>query len=631
MNVVSVVLLVPNKIKGDLSYYTNKNVSVGQVVFVTVRKKEVPAVVLSIVRLKEAKMILKEARYSLRKIKKVWWERKLSEGFILATQKTADFYRVSISSILNDFVPSVYFEDIEIPKYSYLKTDSSFRPDVAVLQRPLLDRVYFYSTEMRRIFSQNKSMVMIVPTRVLAERMYASLEQTYPSKVFMLHGQLSVGRQKKILQEYLNTPGRVMLICTPLFLSVIRNDTGLIVMEFEGDDAYVNNFKGSLIDKRYFVESLAKRSFMNLLMADTLLSLRSIYRVNMNKLSLSEPLSFRFSPEHKMKVLFFEKEDSGDKYKKKSVFHKEIVRYLESGDFLTKRTLFYVPRKGDVPVTVCRDCGQVVLCPVCGRALTLYRDRGMRINEFWCHACNDRYDPMHTCVKCKGHWFTYLGMSTGSIREEIERIRPDVKTIIIDSDYTNSPAKVRKALLSFNENPGSVIVCTDMAIPYLDRRHGVTIVPSLMSLLSIPRYDIAEIIVRRLVALSAATSEEFFIQTRVPIGNVTSIFEKKSLKQFVDDELLMRKSLAYPPGVVLLNMTIAHPEATADKVGSHLKKVFPDYEISTSVLLGETKKVKASVSIPYGDWEKSLRDEYYENLQNKIRSLSRFYDIEVEN
>ncbi len=108
-----------------------------------------------------------------------------------------------------------------------------------------------------------------------------------------------------------------------------------------------------------------------------------------------------------------------------------ISETIENNEHL----FLFCGRKGLSPITVCADCGTLVICNNCNAPVVLYGKPAINKTErknnlFVCQHCGERRDAHELCVHCKGWRLLPLGIGIEKVREEIEEIFPTAKILL---------------------------------------------------------------------------------------------------------------------------------------------------------------------------------------------------------
>ena len=113
MKLIEVIPISRGIPKESLNYFSSVAVPVGSVVKVPLRKKIIPAIVVSERDVEEAKSDIKNSSFPLRKIEKAKFAKFLTSDFVEAGRETAKYFAGSTGSVLFSLVPKVLLENVE--------------------------------------------------------------------------------------------------------------------------------------------------------------------------------------------------------------------------------------------------------------------------------------------------------------------------------------------------------------------------------------------------------------------------------------------------------------------------------------------------------------------------------------
>ena len=171
MKIIDVIPIAKGIPQEKLSYFTSKDVSVGALVSVPVRKKEIPAIVSAVSDAKESKTSLKGSDFSMKPIKSVISASFITPEFLEACQEIAMYYLSTLGSVIKDFVPQAILESDSglrmprMPEQTCLpgkQASSSGKQagggrEILIIQSPLEERVQRYKSIILAEFAQQKN------------------------------------------------------------------------------------------------------------------------------------------------------------------------------------------------------------------------------------------------------------------------------------------------------------------------------------------------------------------------------------------------------------------------------------------------------------------------------------------
>jgi primosomal protein N' (replication factor Y) len=127
---------------------------------------------------------------------------------------------------------------------------------------------------------------------------------------------------------------------------------------------------------------------------------------------------------------------------------------------------------------------------------------------------------------------------------------------------------------AFYAEPASILIGTELALPYLTKHIPLVSVASLDTLLSLASWNIYERIASTLTRLRELAGEELLVQTRRPEADILSQVLSGNFSGFYRKELAVRKMLGYPPYTVIIKVSVvgtqAHIETKMQEAREHL-------------------------------------------------------------
>lgn len=607
MHILTVIPISRGIPKDSLTYFTKSDVSVGSIVSIPLRKKTIYGLVTGNRPATEIKSELKSLTYSIKKIDSIESVSFLSDEFIKACGKIADYNAGSIGSVLSALIPTTILENS-----SELSVEKNTRVNDAFYETRLLqsddeERYATYKALVREEFAKSRSIFFCLPTTEDLFNAKISLEKGIEKYTYSIHSGLSkkelISTWKKITEE----KHPVLIIATGSFLSLPRGDLGTIILEKESARSYKMQTR-PYIDIRDVAEALAKELGIRLVLGDTLLRLETLWEEKKGKYAELLPLKFRSLTTASCELVSM-REPADMKKKEFSIFSDILKQLLKNTIENNENTFLFCGRKGLFPMTVCSDCGTVVVCKNCGAPTVLYGKRnteGKGKNLFVCNHCGERDDAQKLCTTCGGWRLNPLGIGTERVAEEISILFPQAKIFMMDKDHIATHKQAVKVRDLFFETPGSIMIGTEMALTYLNRKIENTAVVSIDSYFSIPDFQINEKIFHILLQMRALSEKKCIIQTR---QEKTEIFDhalRGNLMDFYRNEIEDRKSIGYPPFSTYIKVTIEGEKTTIKKEMDEIVGFLKPFELQTFDAFNPGSQSKHSVhgliSLPKGAW-----------------------------
>lgn len=601
MKIISVLPLKKGIPKDNLIYFTGLNIPAGNVVSVPIKNREILALVTRSEELKEKKSNIKDMNFNLRKVTKDKGSSVFLREFLDTIFETSKYFAQKDNNAVVSLIPNVFLEEYDkIKKISARgkslpvlwhnasggKNEKNIRAEKLLFQYPLQDRISVYRTLVRESFAKNKSIFMVMPTQFDIEKFTDQLSKGIEQFTFSLHSGISA---KKILAAYekiINSAHPVLIIGTPPFLSIPKENIGSIILEYENSDTYKMIMKPHL-DLRVFVEIYASKINAKFMMADEILRLETIGRIDTDNLNPLYPLSFRinFGGEIKIENPNKKKEarlpSEGSKASFFKIFSDKTIEKIKDALENKKKVFVFTLRKGLATMTLCKDCGETISCEKCGSPLTLYSSHQDKKRMFVCNRCQVNIDGDTICAHC-GSWnLLPLGIGTDTVFEEVKKLFPKNKIFQLDKKYAKTMSNAKKIIKEFNENEGSILIGTEMAFFYLkneiQKKIPLSIIASFDSLWSIPNFKMGEKIIQIILSIIDNTKESLIIQTKNENDPAILAIKTGNLLPFAREELEDRRRLSYPPYKRFIKIKHLGDKEQTLKAKKMLEEIFKEY------------------------------------------------------
>lgn len=556
MMVVTVIPITKGFFGENLSYFTSRAIEPGSVVSVPLRKKSVPALVVTVEPLRAKKTDIKSLSFGLRPLGEVVPRRLFTVSFIEAMKQVSVFTAAPLGHVIKSFAPKAL---LELPRLDapVMRHHAPSRFERVAIQAPNDERLSFYKSLIREEFARKKSVLFVVPSVADAERLRPMLEKGIEGYAIVLHNGISKKRLAESWVRIATEDHPILVLATPGFLSVPRSDFGALVVEQESSPHYKSGFR-PFVDARSAIVFLAQALGTRVILGDSLLRIETIYEYENGTFVTLLPLKFRaLSGAEQVVASMREDTNSAGGVKKFQAVGTLLRNAIDVARGSGGGTFLYVHRKGLAPLTTCQDCGSYVPCARCKAPVVLHKsDEG---NFFLCHKCWKEYPADTLCSHCGSWRLLPLGVGIEAVFEEVAEAFPDRQLFRIDGDTVKSHTAARKILADFYESPGAILIGTELAVPYLSQPIDTVGIVSIDSLFSLPDFRVHEKIFHTGIALRAVAHKQFVIQTRAPERKIFEYITRGNLVDFYRDELNLRRKFAYPPFKILVKITREGP------------------------------------------------------------------------
>jgi len=665
MKIVTVVPLKKGVWKENLTYFSAQDIPNGNIVVIPLRNKKILGLVVDSVDASREKSNIKGMSFNLKKIIEVKEYSIFPKKYLDCAIETSKYFAGSKNNGITSLIPSSLRENYDkIAKLkdeikNGTKADQNIKSEKLLFQAPLEDRISAYKTLIRGSFAIKKSVFIVLPTEYDIRIFEKSLARGIEQFTFSMHGGLTAKKIIKKFEQITTNPHPVLILATAPFLSIPRPDLETIIVEHESSSAY-KMIGRPHIDLRFFAELFAARINAKFILGDTLLRYESIARAELDGFLPLHPMQYRINFEGEIKIssrgVSLEPREKASpiglrpREKKFKILSDESVKEIKNTITKKKSVFIFTLRKGLATQTLCRDCNETVSCEKCGAPLVLYSSHFGKKRIFVCNRCQTDVSGDTVCAYC-GSWnLIPLGIGTDTVYEEIERLFPlgrsptgepqnkeKVKIFRLDKNSAKTSAGAEKIIKEFEENPGSILIGTEMAFFYFKKKVALSIIASFDSLWSIPNFKMSEKIIQIILSIIGNTEKLFIIQIKNENDQIIETIKSGNLLSFVREELEDRKKLNYPPFKRFIKITHLGDKEQTGKARRVLQDILEYY--NPEIFSGFVAQLKgkyvtnALIKIDPKKWslpEISASSSIDENLLVKLLSFLPSFDVFVD-
>lgn len=597
MWIIEVVPIKRGLPKETLTYFSPEPVTDGSVVSVPIRSKAVDAISVACREARDEKAAIKSGSFSLKKIIKV------KEGspvptYLFETAKLASqYYRSARGVILDLLIPDYSFYGLFDHEAKNKKEEEKSaprpEPERLLFQSPLEDRVAFYRTFIRESFAKKESVTLVCPTIADCELFSEALSRGIADFVVITNSELSRKKLIDLLKKLSKDSHPFVIITTPSFASLMRADTGTIILEHESSSAYSTPSNPSF-DFRVLMEIFARSAGKKFIMGDSLLRVETLGRHESKELGTVAPITFRALAPIEITVIPHgvpEQLPLRARSEQIPALSNEIREMI--GEALKKKShiFAFALRTGLATITRCRDCGTVLSCEHCTAPLVLYAS-GTEKRVFICNKCKRHRPSEQKCSKCNSWNLSATGLGTAFVEEEIKRLYPETPVFRIDREATPTRTEARKVAAQFAAATGGVLVGTEMALFYLSDAVTDSCVVSFDTLFNIPSYRTNERIIELFLAIAERTKNKLYVQTKNPEEPIIELIQSNNYSSWYRNELAERMDYNYPPASTILKITWRGKVTEKDAARDYMQEVLAPYapDLFESIVVYKGKK-----------------------------------------
>jgi primosomal protein N' len=563
MYIISVIPIQKGIPFSTLSYFHSESLVTGTIVTVPLGKQSTYGLVYESTSLIEAKTHIKQANFSLKKIKSVIGLSTFSFGVVEGLREASQRTLTPIGALAGVTINELFFDFLQEVGEN-LDTNKPVK-DPVVVYGTLPDRIDEYKRIIRGAFALKQSVVLVAPSIRAVEFWYTTLAKGIASHSLMLHSKCTKRHQKTVLSTIKSSERPLFICTTPGFSTLPRKDISILILEDESSNLYKTHDRYE-IDQRIVLESITKASRMTLVYGDTLPRFETLHKTGSTTLARS------FTPD---KLVIVPTDPYRTILPSETV---ELIRYCQKN----KKSLFiYTNRKGIAPLSRCADCGTTVDCPTCTLPVVLrYKVvDGERQRLFICTHCGDTLPTTHVCSYCASWNITPVSVGTESLTDAVIALIGEDHVVTIDDDVTPDSKFTTSLVETLQKQKWFVMVGTQKVLPFI-KSVDFVVIPFFDRILSVASPYVVEETLRLIMTCNEKTKDSLIICTKNPDFTITKQLATKKIQEIINDDMETRRQLKYPPFGVLLKLSVTVPSSHREMVTQKVELFFEGYEMS---------------------------------------------------
>ena len=643
MYIVEVVPISKGLKSPTLTYFTAKEFSVGSLVGVPLRSKEILALAIRKEKVLDMRALVRSADFKLKNVHTIYDYQIFNAPFLEMAEQLARYYTIGIGNILSLVLPKAIVDKPEKAREQKTgETRSETKNLGFILQQKSTDRIQYYKTRSRELLANKQSLVIICPTQDRAQDIFKKISEGIPDRCFLFHGKSTQKTLQSILTHKQNTNRPEMVfIGTASILSLIPNTGTFEYIIDESSSMSYQSIAEPCIDLRLAVELHARASGQRYVYADSLIDVGTWHRYKNSELDGIEPVTRSVLDVSHMSILPFtsrteiqsESERITELQHTQSKFHPlhyKMLSIIQDEIANNKKVFCFVPRKGVSPQIVCNDCGQIARSEQSGLPFSLYvrKEKDGRSRAIYlCPATGEQVDAFSLCQFCRGSNLQRLGISTESFSAELSSRFPNVRIEIIDREKVTTK-KQQQYIQELHSSDQAVLwVGTQLGLeilPYWD----TSLVVSLHSLFSQASYQNEERVLHTLIRLQEKTKGSMYLQDRQNILDLLPILQDGLHHSFINQELAIRKDLQFPPFRILISIEVDVKKEHMKKTQREYQQLLQEYYPSSTVYPSSQKnyvRLVVRISVEPQTWSLNNQDPKLYEILITLRKQARIY------
>ena len=238
-----------------------------------------------------------------------------------------------------------------------------------------------------------------------------------------------------------------------------------------------------------------------------------------------------------------------------ALFAPETVTQIQETVKRGHQVIVFFHHKGKSAFSLCQQCGTLLVCPHCDRALVMTPQ-----DTYECNHCTFHTDVFARCANCEGMQFRNIGYGTARIEQFLHRHVPDANITRIDGHSMRGTHAAQDALRALES--ADIIVGTQMALrPWHRTRCALVVIVDADALLSRPDVFADEHLYATIANAAAITHRHHgtvVVQTYKPDYYVFPLVRDGRYDAFRKHLLRARRMRSYPPYCRMIRLVIRH-------------------------------------------------------------------------
>ncbi|HEY4473731.1 MAG TPA: hypothetical protein VI957_01045 [Candidatus Paceibacterota bacterium] len=624
MFTVRVIPVARGVFRDSLTFFSKTPVAAGSLVSASVRGRAISGIVIESRDVRDEKLDLRSADFTLKKLGKAEPRRIFSPAFINAAKETALFAGIHHGAALSALTSQTIIHSFtKLEKAPLIESLAAVKPDFLIFQAERGERIRTYRNLARESFARGASVLILAPTVIEAETLAREVERGIETQVVRMTGEIPKKKLIELWNRAITEPKPLLVVGTGFTLSIPRRFETFVV-ERESARGY-RALTRPYLDMRRAAESLAKETGTRLIVADFPLRAESRYRAENGGEEFAR-IQMRASGSTETLIIDARKTDGARGEKRIFTTLTEKTKKI-IGEELSRggRVVVFAARRGLAPLTVCNDCGTPVTDVETGTPMVLHKT--VEGNVFISHRSGAELPAESSCRNCGGWNLVTLGIGIERVVEELAKSFPKAPLFVLTTDTARSHPEAKKIAERFFTTTGSILAGTERMLPYLTEPVELAIVASVDSLLSSSAWRAHEHTLSILFYLRERAENKLIVETRKPDHAVMKAIAEGNPVDFYRKEIAEREQFGYPPFTVFVGLSWRGTKAAVEKLRLTIQEIFSGYDLVGPLPAESIGKghflARAVIRLPKKDWPN-------EELAERLRALPPAVEVIID-
>jgi primosomal protein N' (replication factor Y) len=591
-------LLVTHAQQSTLTYESTHPLRRGQIVTVSVGKKQVPAVVLQSVE---------KPSFQTKPVTGIVEQQPLPESLLLLHNWLSEYYATHPVAVWQTMLPRGLGKKrreqlLSISSHQRNRTNIVLNPE----QLSAVEKVWQITTGTtlvhgitgsgktevyielaRRTVADGQSVIILVPEIGLTSQIIAEFTPHFANLV-VTHSTMTEAQRHLVWRQALTSSEPMVVIGPRSALFTPLSNLGLVVI----DECHEPSFKQEQSPRYSALRAasmLTRFAGARLVLGSATPNIADYYVAAETKTSIAQITKPARKATVKPTVHLIDMTKKAH-FTRHPFFSNELLKRIQETIASSNQVLIFHNRRGSAPMTICDNCSWSAACPRCFVPLTLHADQF----ELRCHLCNYTERVPTACPVCGNASIIHKGIGTKRIAEELGKLFPTARIARFDGD-TETGQTLDKHYQALYDGNIDIIIGTQVIAKGLDlpKLRLVGIVQA-DSGLSLPDYQSTERVFQLLAQVSGRVGRNeheshVVVQSYQPAHPSVINGIAQNYTDFYTQAIQERQRAGFPPYSYLLKLVCVYKtEASAIKASRELAQTLHRHLPSHASLLGPT-------------------------------------------
>ncbi len=311
-----------------------------------------------------------------------------------------------------------------------------------------------YLEAIAATLAQGRQVLVLVPEIGLTAQWLERFETRFGAAPLAWHSDLGTARRRLTWRAVAQGRARVVVGArSSLFLPY--TDLGLIIVDEEHDGAFKQE-DGVIYHARDMAVLRASLGEIPIVLVSATPSLESLVNVEVGRYTaLHLPKRIGSAELPAISAVDMRNETLSET----RWISPELITAMKDTLARGEQVLLFLNRRGYAPLTLCRACGHRLACPNCTAWLVEHRFHG----RLQCHHCGYNLRRPDQCPDCEAEdSLVACGPGVERLGEEVDKIFPDVRRMLIASDTVRGPEAAAEAIRMIADGEVSLIIGTQI-------------------------------------------------------------------------------------------------------------------------------------------------------------------------